>query len=267
ELFPISLGASTVIQRGINNTLQSPDFYLWAYLPVGQPVIDEDDPSTYIYVRIEVSTTSQIDWKTLDDKFKPYVHNVTDDEKYYITPSYQTYSNQLTSYYESTFNSSGQVKINNYFDLAQCDAEKCKDRIIYLIVKDQNGKIPNATNGHSAKFRYIINSAGIVYDVKQYANSGGMIDIAPSVPSYINVSNGLKLYFEYYTEEKLIADKLNKYQNTNNDLMSFGGTVPKSNYTQGQSNYGLYKANIFSNENIIGIGSLYRNWGQFSYKG
>src|SRR5690606_23944027 len=96
ELFPISIGASTVIQRGINNTLQSHDFYLWAYLPVGQPVIDEDDPSTYIYVRIEVSTTSQIDWKTLDDKFKPYVHNVTDDEKYYITPSYQTYSNQLT---------------------------------------------------------------------------------------------------------------------------------------------------------------------------
>src|SRR5690606_38821596 len=60
---------------------------------------------------------------------------------------------------------------------------------------------------------------------------------------------------------------INNYQDLNGLLTTSNGTPAKSDYLSGQANTGLYKANIFYNENLLGIGTLYRNWGQFIYKG
>src|SRR5690606_14457918 len=78
---------------------------------------------------------------------------------------------------------------------------------------------------------------------------------------------GTDLYFEYYTESRKIAGNINNYQDLNGLLTTSNGTPAKSDYISGQANTGLYKANIFYNENLLGIGTLYRNWGQFLYKG
>ncbi|WP_277632434.1 SpvB/TcaC N-terminal domain-containing protein, partial [Avrilella dinanensis] len=253
-----------LIKRNVNNSIVNPN------LPIAFPSIDEDDPETYVYVKIEVKSDSQINWKTLDSKFKPRIYNAAEQETTYLVPEYQTHSNQLTSYYKSTFNDPTQIQINNYFDIQGCTAEaNCEGNEIYLVVKNQMGKIPNTTNGHSAKFKYTINTAGMVSEVQQYTNTGDVINISPSTPSYIDVASGTSLYFEYYSESKYVAHRLKVYQNENNDLLSVVGSTipPKSDYIQGESNDGLYKANIFSNENVLGIGSLYRNWGQFAYKG
>src|SRR5690606_18790211 len=147
------------------------------------------------------------------------------------------------------------------------------------------GKIPNATNGRPAKFQYKIGPLGNVLMVLQHNGnefqlihfSAGASQYWPfpwyssllfnSPQSFINVSAGTDLYFEYYTESRKIASRINNYQDLNGLLTTSNGTPAKSDYISGQANTGLYKANIFYNENLLGIGTLYRNWGQFLYKG
>src|SRR5690606_11456359 len=212
-------------------------------------------------------------WKTLDTKFKPYVRKTTTSVKDYVNPHYQTYSRQLTSYYKSTFTSGDQIKVNHLFQTGSwCSQGDCDPIDVFLVVKNKYGKIPNATNGRPAKFQYKIGPLGNVLMVLQHNGNNGfqILHLPPFLNnpnSYITVTAGTDLYFEYYTESKRIADNLNDYQDLNGLLTTSNGTPAKSDYISGQANTGLYKANIFYNENLLGIGTLYRNWGQFLYKG
>src|SRR5690606_46344 len=197
------------IKRNIQNNLQGPN------ITISLPDIQENNPGTYVFVKVDVLTTSQINWKTLDTKFKPYVRKTTTSVKDYVTPHYRTYSSQLTSYYQPTFTSGDQIKVNHLFQTGSwCSQGDCDPIDVLLVVKDKYGKIPNATNGRPAKFQYKIGPLGNVLMVLQHNGnefqlihfSAGASQYWPfpwyssllfnSPQSFINVSAGTDLYFE-----------------------------------------------------------------------
>ena len=251
------------IKRNVFNTLNNPNINL------NLSGISTGNIGSFHYLKIEVLTDSQINWKNLDNKFKPRLVNNTTGEVEYLKPLYKTFPRQLTSYYKSTFNTAATINIKHNFVLPDCTQEVCKDQYIYLIAKYHYGKIPVTTAGsHPAKFRYKVNISGVVTEVRQHNGTDYAVVINPASISQINVAAGNSVYFEYYTETFTIASKINKYQNTSNDLLFSNTTgAPKSTYSSSSSNLGLYKANIFYSHNMTGFGTLYRNWGQFAYKG
>jgi|GEM_PF-763781 len=246
------------IKRNVNNTLNNPNILL------SVPGINEQNIETYYYLRMEVLTDSQINWKKLDDKFKPRVVYANTNETYYLKPSYRVFPHQVTKYYKSTFSSATTLSVKHNFSLSNCTQSACQDQLIYLIVKNQYGKIPNTTNGQPAKFRYKVNSYGSVTEVRQFNGTAYSGIVSTTTLSQIVTTAGSSLYFEYYAETLSIASKLNTYQDNYNNLVTSNiGSAAQST----GSNTGLYKANIFYAHNLTGFGTLYRNWGQFAYKG
>jgi len=230
--------------------------------------VNPNNPESFVYLRLEVNTTSQIDWKKLDGKFKPSVFYVEKNESTPVIPGYKVYRKQITSYYKSVFNAQTMLNVRHNFTLASCDQASCKDQLVYLVVKNQYGKIPMDTNGRPVKFSYKISSSGTVAEIKQYDGNGFNISVNISAVTQFTVPGGTSLYFEYYAETPGIASRLKKYQNDYNNLITTSaGAVPKSDYVNNGSNTGLFKANIFYAQNLTGFGTLFRNWGQFAYKG
>ena len=252
---------SRSLKRNINNTVAG------VTLPLDTFGVNESDPTTFKYLKIEAFTDSQIDWKKLDQKFKPRVDNSL-QETHYVKPFYDTKNKQLTSFYQSVFNSAQTISIKHNFNLGSCPGESCLN-YFYLVVKNGNGKIP-VTNNNSqpAKFRYKINAAGTVTEVRQYNGNDYAITVNPALISQISVTAGSSYYFEYYAPGFSIANRLKVYQDDFNNLLTSNVTgAPKSTYSNTTTNYGLYKANIFYSNQLSGLGSLHRNWGQFAYKG
>lgn len=221
--------------------------------------INGDDPESYKYFEIEVFTTSQINWKKLDTKFIPKLVNTQDNSTRYITPQYKVFNSQLTKYYKSTFTSATTITINHNFSLSSCTDVQCGNKTIYMVVKNQNGKIVSSLNGLPAKFKYIVGSNGNLISKQQF--NGTSFAALTGNNSQITASN-TSLYFEYYAEDSHIASRLNTYQNNANLLSSSNGNTQSTG-----TNNGLHRANIFYHNQLSGFGTLYRNWGQFAYKG
>ena len=221
--------------------------------------VNGDDPETYKYFEIEVLTTSQIDWKKFDNKFIPKFLKVEDNSTRYVIPQYRVYNSQLTNYYKSTFTSSATVTINHNFNLLACSSNVCSDKVVYMLVKNQFGKIVTTLNGLPAKFKYVVNGNGAIIVKQQY--NGTSFSSLTGNNSQITANN-VSLYFEYYADDAEIASRLKNYQDNTNLLTSNLGNTQH----QGIVN-GLYRANIFYINSLSGFGTVFRNWGQFAYKG
>jgi len=219
--------------------------------------INSNDPDTYKYLEIEVETTSQINWKLLDNLFKPRVIKTDNNELTYIKPKYQSYHKQHNNNYKSTFPTATTLGINHNFSLAGCDEPTCKDRTIFMVVKNANGKIISTLNGRPAKFRYLINQNGVITEKRQF---NGTTFVTLTGNSYqASLPANTTLFIEYYTDSGTIATKLNAFQNTNgNNLVTA---------TSATTNTSFYKPNIFYSDEMNGFGTLFRNWGVFAYKG
>src|SRR5690606_2841995 len=222
--------------------------------------------------KVEVEAKSQINWKNFDTKFIPRLKKLEDSSIQYIHPFYEVYKNQLTSYYHSKFNTSTSVRINHNFSLSNCN-EQCEDQYVYLIAKTIRGKTPAKLlhNGvtYPIKIRYKINQYGNVIEKKLYNSSLTNPDYTITLSansSDVVFNSGDQIFFEYYTNEASIATRLSNYQNTQKLIYYSSGADAQSVYNGTASN-GLYKANIFYWYNLTGMGTLYRNWGQFAYKG
>ena len=237
------------------------------------------NPETYHYVKVEVLSDSEVDWNTIDTNFKPKLTAQDNQEDVFLVPYYSNYSNVITNYpnsdYTVGYSSSKDYEINHNFSLPGCTEEICKDRYVYLILKRSNGSVISYVNSSGAntgyaKFRYKMNANGTIasrewldYNTKTYKS-------LPSNSSIFGLggSAGNKAFFEYYTSENAIAKLLDKYQNTgSNFLARIVGETPKSTYVEGGNNYGMFKSNIYSSEMNTAWGSMFRNWGQFAYKG
>ncbi|MBS7321100.1 MAG: hypothetical protein KIG55_05860, partial [Myroides sp.] len=249
------------IKRNLNNSIGAQNIFL------NTQNIDEDDPATYYYLKIEAFTDSQINWKKFDTKFKPRVVNSL-NEAQYVIPFYESKSGQLTNFYQSVINATQTVTIKHNFALSNCTQSICENQYVYMVVKDGKGKIPSVVgNAYPAKFRYKIAANGTVVEIRQFNNIDYTIPISTTT-SQITAGSGNSYYFEYYADSYSIASRLNTYQEDYNNLLTSSLTgSPKSLFVNGTTNTGLYKANIFYRQNLQGIGTLYRNWGQFAYKG
>lgn len=246
--------ARRTIKRNVSNAVASINQSFNLNSVVGS------NPDTYRYFEIEVQTTSQINWKSLDNKFKPRLVKSGSSTTRYFAPQYQVYNTQLTGYYKSTFTASTTVNLNHNFSLASCTQATCGDQVIYLVVKNQNGKLVNTVNGLPAKFKYTVAANGTLSAKQQY-NGTAFVALSGN-NTQVTTGTG-SLYFEYYANSSEVAGRLNTYQNSTNLVTTSTGGSPLSTGTSS----GLYRANIFYYNNLGGIGTLYRNWGQFAYRG
>ena len=251
---------------GQNTEITSPNFVINGYN------IDPYDAETYQFVKIEVLADSEINWRLLEEKFSPVIYKVgTGGNMKKMTPIFKNYPNIHTNYYKSNFAVTGtSIQINNNFNLNSygCTDGNCKDRYVYLVAKNSNGKIP-LYSGQPLKFRYKLNVSGAVTERRQYSNATEDYTIA--LPLTVTYSaTDLDLHFEMYTDEYRLGERLRRYQLENEFIQLTNGTATKTTYINGgtvSQNRGLYKLNIYSSSNLKGFGPLYRNWGQFAYRG
>ncbi|WP_372472497.1 SpvB/TcaC N-terminal domain-containing protein [Capnocytophaga sp. ARDL2] len=261
----------TIIPINGNHLVQAPHFQL------NLSQIDKYNPDTYRFVKVEVLANSQINWKKLDTKFNPFFQKIG-GEKVDLIPYYQVFANQHTQYAPSVLvGSPKKVVVKHNFSLSNCTSVDCENQYVYFVVKNQRGQIPNnlIVNGQNfpAKIRYKLNAQGQVTERKAYSHSTKDYTVSiPTTQSILSFSiphsaviQRKTHFFEYYTSSKKVAHKLASYQNFNSLVFNENGSSAQNNYVAGFQ--GLYKANIFSSENNLQVGTLYRNWGQFAYKG
>ncbi|TDS56950.1 RHS repeat-associated core domain-containing protein [Myroides indicus] len=236
------------------------------------------NPTSFHYIKVEVLSDSEIDWKDIDTKFKPKLTSLdTNNEDLYLIPYYSNYSRVYISNPPLTFISSGAnytVTINNNFTLPGCTEEICKDRYVYLVAKWPNGDIIGLVNSSGSptgycKYRYKIDKYGKVIQ-KQRLNASYVYENIGNTDN-INLTGravGEKFFFEYYSPEYNLAERLDAFQNNGtNNLIRIQGTTPYANYVTGADSNGKVKASIYSSENTAAWGNMFRNWGQFAYKG
>ncbi len=254
-----------------NYTFSSPNSTLDNYSVTSNPM-------SFHYLKVEVLSDSEIDWKTIDTKFKPKLVSLdNNNDDVYLTPYYSNYSKVKIYNNPLLGKASGPnatVEINNNFSIPQCNQSLCENRYVYLVAKHSSGsiiKLVSSSTGAPAgyvKFRYKFDANGNIVQ-KQRLNENYIYVNESSTYSFTTTPyNGQKYYFEYYTTEHGIAEKLHLLQeNTSTSLIKVSSSQPVSNFYNGVDNNGKLKASIYSSEATPSWGSMYRNWGQFLYKG
>ncbi len=253
----------------VNNTISLPNTV------INGAGVNENDGDSYIYVKVEAVAYSEVNWKLISEKFRPYIVDTT-GQKNYITPSLRNYANTHTNYYHSNFDNTGVgIVVLNNFNLANygCSDGSCKDQYVYLVFKNKYGKIRNYMSG-DMKIRYKIGASGNVVECFRFErNSGEYVDnFNPNEKQALTyITEDQDVYVEMYTDEYALAQKLRNYQQDHNFIELSGNNAPgKTTYVEGGTtaqNRGLYKLNIYSGTNTKGFGPFYRHWGQFAYKG
>ncbi|MCP1995254.1 SpvB/TcaC N-terminal domain-containing protein, partial [Flavobacterium sp. HSC-61S13] len=234
------------------------------------------NPQSFHYVKVEVLSESEVNWKDIDTHFRPKLVSLDNQDDIYLVPYYSNYSNVNTNYANSdftTYTTADEFTINHNFSLPGCTQNSCENRYVYLIIKWSGGRIATFERGinnrYYAKFRYKINAHGTIVQ-RQWLdiNKNKYVDVKSTTTHGLGGFAGKNIFFEYYTTDYVIAEKLKNYQNTgSNFLVRVNNETPKSTYVEGGNNYGMFKSNIYSSELTTAWGSMYRNWGQFAYKG
>ena len=271
------VGNNVVIYEKTSNILE--------YTSFNSPNLDLDMgsitsvPSSFLYVKVEVLSDSEIDWGQLDRKFKPKLVSLNrDNTDVYLTPYYGNYSKVHTSYTPLQFIASGpnvRVTIKNNFSLPACTEAVCRDRYVYLVARYSNGQIVPLVNSSSGapsgytKFRYKFNAAGNIVQKQRLNQNYVYQNLDDSNNINLTTSIGERFFFEYYTTEYKIGELLDAYQNsTATPLIKVtGGSPAPYTYMKGVDNTGKVKANVYTSEQNTAWGPMFRNWGQFAYKG
>ncbi|MCS4240305.1 RHS repeat-associated core domain-containing protein [Myroides odoratus] len=236
-------------------------------------------PSSFLYVKVEVLSDSEINWGQLDRKFKPKLVSLNrENTDVYLTPYYGNYSKVHTSYTPLQFIASGpnvRVTIKNNFSLPACTEAVCRDRYVYLVARYSNGQIVPLVNSSSGapsgytKFRYKFNAAGNIVQKQRLNENYVYQNLDDSNNINLTTSIGERFFFEYYTTEYKIGELLDAYQNsTATPLIKVtGGSPAPYTYMKGVDSTGKVKANVYTSEQNTAWGPMFRNWGQFAYKG
>src|SRR5690554_3893655 len=241
----------------------------------GGSSIDFEDPLSYIYVEVEVSGGSGIDWKSFDNVFIPVVREVSTNQTTPVIPKYDMRANVITAYQPIFYPAPGPpIQVKNNFVLSNCDGD-CTRQYIYFSAWYEDGSIAHTSTGHPAKLRYRLEANGTISEVRQF--EGDSFDTSPVISNPftdIIVEPGKNLNMEYTTESYFVASVLNHHQNNVDDLvggtMGFAGSPAggPGNAPAGGPPVGVIRANIATkNAAELGLGTLYRDWGQFAYKG
>ncbi|SFJ20247.1 RHS repeat-associated core domain-containing protein [Myroides guanonis] len=236
-----------------------------------------NDGKTFHYVKVEVLSESEVNWKDIDTNFKPKLTSLGIQDDVILIPYYSNYGYNYSVGPPSNFTgyaANRKILIKHDFYFRFCTTEQCDDRYIYLVVKYEDGSVATFNNANNypityAKFRYKIAGNGAIkkrevmdYPNQQYKDVG-----ATSEHLLINFV-GKKVFFEYYTLDDHIGERIGGYLHSlEPTLIQLVGEPVKDFYQVGGNQYGLYIPNSFVAHPNKTWGVMYRNWGQFAYKG
>lgn len=194
-------------------------------------------PSSFLYVKVEVLSDSEIDWGQLDRKFKPKLVSLNrDNTDVYLTPYYGNYSKVHTSHPPLEYIASGpnvRVTIKNNFSLSDCTEAVCQDRYVYLVARGGSGQIIPLVNMRTdepigyMKFRYKFNAAGTIVQKQRLNENYQYVNLDDTYEITLISNIGSKDFFEYYTTEYKIGELLDAYQDsTTTPLIKVTGGSP-----------------------------------------
>jgi len=239
--------------------------------------VNPDKPETWVYVEVEAVTTQSITWKSFDEAFVPMFKNMTSGETQYMVPRYEGMETKIASYPPVKVVNPTPIKIKHNFVLTGCQSQDgdCRDEFIYLLARYENGAVATTTTGRQAHFRYRLGVGGNVVQVRQL--EGNSFDSSPIVStpdSQIDIPAGRSISLEYTTDKYVVASVLNHYQNNTGDLITGNvaafAAAPAAG-TSGATTMNIpngIRASIGTKTTFeLGLGLLYKNWGQFAYKG
>jgi len=251
--------------------------YPAAAIQINPSGVDPNNPDTYVYVEVEAITKNTMRWKNFDNAFVPMFKNMVTGETKHMIPKYEAMETIVASYPPLKVVSPTPIKIKHNFVLTACQSQngECRDQFIYMIARYENGQVATTTTGRQAYFRYRLGAEGNVVQVRQL--EGSSFDNSPIVStadSQIDIPAGKILSLEYTTDKYVVASVLNHYQNNTGDLITgniaaFAATPAAG--TSGATTMNIpngIRANIGTKTTFeLGLGLLYKNWGQFAYKG
>ncbi len=228
--------------------------------------IVEDDVTSFQYIKAEIWADSNVNWKHIDEKWRPILQSLDQsqaNESLLKEMSVFHEGIKTQSYFEITRDTRFFSK--HYFQLPACNVTQglCPQNYIYLVVKNGNGKVltePGDPN-QFMKFRYLASPTGLVTEAKKYNDISGLFDtnVTGDVLDFVqnfdmNDANQNKIYFEYYTDNLVLADKLK---------------LVDSNWFYDESNSftTVFYPNILYRGQNNQFGTMHQNWGQFAYRG
>jgi len=239
--------------------------------------VDPNDPENYVYVEVEAVTKNSADWKSFDEAFVPMFKVMATGETQHIIPRYEGMETKVAYYAPVKVGSPTPILINHGFSLPECQNQEgdCRNEFIYMLASYDSGEVAMTTTGQQAYFRYEIDEAGNVIEVRQFEGDSFESSPVVSTPdSQIDVQPGKSLSLEYTTDKYVVASVLNHYQNNGGALISgniFTFASAPAAGTSGATTMNIptgIRASIGTKTSFeLGLGLLYKNWGQFAYKG
>jgi len=241
------------------------------------------NPTSFHYMKVEVLSDTEIDWKKIDNQFKPKLVSLDNkNEDLYLIPYYSNYSKVHTSNVPLKYTATGPrvtVTINNDFKLNKCTEAVCKDRYVYLVARWGSGNIIGLVNTSTndpmgyVKFRFKFNANGDIIQKQRLNENEQYINLGSTYSFTLTPVVGSKYFFEYYTTEHKIGELLDAYQQYQGSTppphlikVTASGASPHT-YMAGVDSSGKVKANVYTAEQTTAWGPMFRNWGQFAYKG
>lgn len=173
-------------------------------------------PDSFHYIKIEVLSDSEIDWKTIDTQFKPKLVSLNpSNPDVYVVPYYSNYSKVHTSNIPLEYTANGSrvsVTIKNNFKLPGCTAAVCQDRYVYLVARYPSGSIISLVSSSNSdaprgyvKFRYKFDAEGNIVQKQRLMSNNQYQNLGDTDNFSLTPGIGSRYFFEYYTTEYKIG--------------------------------------------------------------
>ena len=223
--------------------------------------VDEANEQTFQYIKAEIISDSNIDWKKISNQWMAKVTNSTINDTKNLVANMTVFNNELKMQGLVQNTGVSSYKIQHDFVLPQCAG--CGQDYLYFVAKNKNGKIitESPTSTQVVKYRYKFTSGGVLQIVEKFNTALGVYIAIPYQPfTQIFHDDVTDLYFEYYTTNAYVAKSLKALTAvTVKKLAAYIGGGFDINTGTTVTTGGFFKAGNSQ------YGTLHQNWGQFAY--
>ncbi|WP_197429551.1 SpvB/TcaC N-terminal domain-containing protein [Myroides odoratus] len=228
------------------------------------------DENSFQYIKAEIQSTSNVNWQKISSLWNP---RITDSEGYLnkvLTPEITIYNKEYRKQNLAlTLSGPSTFKISHSISVSGCNGD-CAQGYVYFTAKNGKGEVfkESSTSSQYVKYRFKYDG-GALKNFSKFNNNTGNYDVVGGTSTETtfelsSTSNSLanKVYFEWHSENPLVAEKL--VGNVNQAVLKVTTVLGGSGAPTVTTN--PVPANVFAKLGNNQFGPMYQNWGFFGYK-